>query len=145
MTPVGAQDDFCSIAKHAAAAAEDAMKHSSLPFHLLVEKNGLDLEYAQAPYHVLIDCLETAGSGRTSDFTPFVYSQQRIPAELVLTIEPARGDHPVGLLYRTSCFAEEQIDEYCRTLEEILEAVAEHDRISMKELEQMLDGKEQEE
>ena len=63
----------------------------------------------------------------------------------MLTIEPARGDHPVGLLYRTSCFAEEQIDEYCRTLEEILEAVAEHDRISMKELEQMLDGKEQEE
>ena len=30
-------------------------------------------------------------------------------------------------------------------LEEILEVVAEHDRISMEELEQMLDGKEQEE
>ena len=145
VTPVGAQDDFCSIARNAAAAAEDAMKHSSLPFHLLVEKNGLDLEYAQAPYHVLIDCLETAGSGRKSDFTPFVYSQQRIPAELVLTIEPARGDHPVGMLYRTNRFVEEQIDEYCRTLEEILEVVAEHDRISMEELEQMLDGKEQEE
>ncbi len=49
------------------------------------------------------------------------------------------------MLYRTNRFVEEQIDEYCRTLEEILEVVAEHDRISMEELEQMLDGKEQEE
>ena len=145
VTPVKAEDDFRSIAKHAAAAAEETMKHSSLPFHLLVEKNGLDLQYAQAPYHVLIDCLETAGNGRVSDFTPFVYSQQRIPAELVLTIEPARADHPVGLLYRTSCFTEEQIDEYRQSLEDILALIAEHDCISMEELEQMLDGKEQEE
>lgn len=118
---------------------KETINHSNLPFNVYVEKAGADLKYADLPYNVTVDCVETDDDSNAGAFSKFNYSQKTIPADLMLMVEPHKKDSPVYMLYKTELFDEDAVEEYAGVFRDILRAILVKRSITVDEIETIID------
>ena len=114
------------------------MEHANIPFYWLVENLGANMMDTQMPYYIMVNCLDNE-YGKNSLFSEFQYSEECLPAELVLTAE-LRKKRPLSFMYQEAMFDEEYIQELAETVELLLEEIVELPENSILEIEESIDG-----
>ena len=109
-----------------------------MPFYWLVEKVGANMMDTQMPYYIMVNCLDNE-HGKNSLFSEFQYSEECLPAELVLTAE-LRKEQPLSFMYQEAMFDDEYIQELAETMELLLKAIVKLPENSIVEIEESIEG-----
>ena len=138
VTKIHDNDSFVDLLHNTEESLNGAMEHANIPFYWLVENLGANMMNTQMPYYIMVNCLDNE-YGKNSLFSEFQYSEECLPAELVLTAE-LRKERPLSFMYQEAMFDEEYIQELAETVELLLEEIVELPENSILEIEESIDG-----
>lgn len=136
-TVIHTSDKYTDILEKTNRSIDEAVRHSSLPFHVFAEKAGADIRYATIPYNILLNCLDTENISQ-GIFSEFRYAKCDLPAELSITAEFLKKNSHISIVYGRDLFDKDFISELGDVLAIVFKAVSKNASITLGEVMNLL-------